>query len=272
MLRAVQRLVSKSMVRSFKSVSTPALIVLPTRSNTLLIELKAIEIATTRILFMQDNILSPSSKKAINWVINIMRKGWVVEKQPNYHSSAYPSWSSPTIPPLIHLPSDATSHEQALREKPHVKAYIDGSAGNQVNIICCFQDGQSTFHEQTLPDYTTSFQAECIALNEALKLSSSVTEIYGNSRAALAAVFKNGKGSETTHQNREMLKLAGNATQLFWFPRSNKEIMAEIASIVGNADNTLKMIPTTTNSHVEYSKSYILGRIAGVLQSTWEKE
>ena len=114
-LRAVQRLVSKSMVRSYKSVSTPALIVLPTRSNTLLIELKAIEIATTRILFMQDNILSPSSKKAINWVINIMRKGWVVEKQPNYHSSAYPPWSSPTIPPLIHLPSDATSHEQALR-------------------------------------------------------------------------------------------------------------------------------------------------------------
>ena len=127
-------------------------------------------------------------------------------------------------------------------------------------------------HEQTLPDYTTSFQAECIALNEALKLSSSVTEIYGNSRAALAAVFKNGKGSKTTHQNREMLKLAGNATQLFWYPRSNKKNMAEIASIVGNANNTLKIMPTTTNNHVEFSKSCILGRIAAVLQSTWEKE
>jgi hypothetical protein len=76
---------------------------------------------------MQDNILSPSSKKAINWVFNIMGNGWVVEKQTNYHSSAYPPWSSPTIPPLIHLPSDATSHEQALREKPHVKAYIEPS-------------------------------------------------------------------------------------------------------------------------------------------------
>ena len=142
MLRAVQRLVSKSMVRSFKSASTSALIVL---SNTLPIELKAFEIATTRILSMQDNILSPSSKKVINWVINIMGNGWVVEKETNYHSSAYPPWSSPTIPLLIHLTSDATSHEQALREKPYVKAYIDGSAGNPVNIICCFQEGQSSF-------------------------------------------------------------------------------------------------------------------------------
>ena len=98
MLRSTQRTMIKFMVRSFKSVSKPALIVL---SNTLPLDLKAYEIATSRYLFLKENDFSPMSKKSINWVLNCVGTGCEVEKLAKFHSRMYPPWSHrPNMRPL----------------------------------------------------------------------------------------------------------------------------------------------------------------------------
>ena len=49
-----------------------------------------------------------------------------------------------------HLPSKRRTRP---REETSGQSLYDGSAGSKIHVIYCFKDGQTVFHEQTLPDY-----------------------------------------------------------------------------------------------------------------------
>ena len=122
----------------------------------------------------------------------------------------------PKNPPLNLSPTDSST----------VRAYTDGSVlgRNQAGFALVIADCSGEIHtfRQHLPSDSSIFQAECLAMSNALTWLTaanrySTHELYSDSASVLSAATSTGRCSTTVMKIREALAKHPN-TKLFWIP------------------------------------------------------
>jgi ribonuclease HI len=219
-LRSTQRLVMQIMLRTFKSTSTEACLVL---SGLIPIELRIMELAASRFIAIRAPF-SPRASQTIKTSFPSIDLSQSVSLPTRFFSTDHPPWLCPQLPPLIILPPEV--HLPLLPLVPGtLRVYTDGSVIGGCTgyglLVCNFEGIVATCRGK-LPEHCSIFQAEGNALLQALRFASTMSphperiEIFADSRAALMASLTTEKISSPFVEIRTMLLSLPTTAQLFW--------------------------------------------------------
>ena len=142
-----------------------------------------------------------------------------------FPSRTYPPWTHhPNPPNLVH--KDDTLPLQLKTFLPACKIFKSGSTNRQISILYCDTSKKKVvYHQEILPNHSTTMQAEHLELNRALQLTSwsRRTAIYGACRSALSIAINNERLSQISKKNREII-IEFDLVQLIWYSQSNVSI------------------------------------------------
>ena len=219
-LRSTQRLIALMMLRTFKSTSTEACLIL---SGLLPIDLRIAELAAGRFVAIR----TPFSPRAANFIRESFPGtdlSQPVSLPTRYFSPHHPPWLRPQLPPLIILPPD--DHIPLLPTTPGIiRVYTDGSVINGCTgygILVCNSEGIVATCRGKLPSTCSIFQAEGQALLQAIRFASSMSpqpdlvEILSDSRAALITSLSTDRICSPFVEIRRMLLSSQVKIQLYW--------------------------------------------------------
>ncbi len=273
-LRSIQRTFLRYITRSFKSVSTAALITL---SNSLPIDLKVLEITCNRY-FMYKPTFAPSSKLAINWVLGKVGPIPDVERPRRFLSPSHPPWSTTKnfiLHPFqrnVNIPSTTPcSAAVVFADASKIKSDIGFSS------ICSTSEGIAWTHQEKLPDHTSIFRAESIAINQSIRLvrerilskDISCILLFSDSQAALTASASNAKSCSISADTHRLLLESPRPIHLYWSPGHAGNEGNERADTLAKEAAANQTIPTRT---VPHEKKTLLSAVKIILQEKWEEE
>ena len=159
-----------------------------------------------------------------------------------------------------------------------LQIYTDGSKmGKDTGFGWCITKGNMCINEENykLPDFTTVFQAEIIAIKKALEwcndnlIEGEVVNIHSDSKSALQAI------SGICTKSRTVLECCNVIME------AKNKIALSFNWVKGHADNTgnefvdaLAKIGTTNNSLLQtyISESYIKKEIKNFVENKWQKQ
>jgi ribonuclease HI len=278
-LRSVQRLMLLAILKCHRTTSTSTLLAM---ANITPVDHRAIHLATMHFFKHRDLGQSLFHKNThVKFAFECAPQAGVPLNLCDYPSVGLPVVQPPwkSHPAEIHFdftspPTTAPVNESTM----HI--FTDGSKSNGktgYSVIAIGHHDTIKISRQRISNFASAFEAEALALNEALKLSKqlsetySVVKIYTDSKSSLQSLLNERRTSSFLAENQILAHQLGKniSLNLHWVPGHR--------NIEGNewADRMAKSSTTMNDNcvrHIKISQNLFKSKINDWLFRSWESE
>lgn len=255
----------KCITRSYKSAPRESLLIV---SNLLPIDFIAFEIAALRFIKYNSLNFSIFSAKAIGQIFSDCDLvNMSAEENRKFQSSSCPPWYAPAL--THHTVSEEVFWALQEGQRNIFASSESKENGSLVKIVCYSSLTVIDSQEVLLPAYTTSTQAEIVAIQTAIrfavskKLEYGTCNIFSSSKPALNRTMSFTKISQTVSENRELILENFDLFSFYWLPRN---VVLEWTG--GKAIAT----STTSLADLKMSSSFLKKKLNNNMQVLWKKE
>ena len=279
-LRLVQRLMTTTIIRSFKSCSTNAALVL---SNSTPLDLKALDLTARLAIqlppetFIRSRLFE-NPKSLFYGFEDLLPDNFYVEQLVMSFFSTLPPWT--TRPFSVNI---SISHHPELLPTSDNSCFLftDGSKKNSVvgyGVVATFKPGLLTTKVGRLPNSTSIVDAELQAIYSALKVARDFKnnftsfKVYTDSQGALQQLLRSRKVTSKLFNIQALATEVGreNSLEFCWVP-SHREIPGNVLADHFAKQATKLISPEETTVSLQFLKEKIKTFSQELWQAEWQR-